>query len=103
MSFKYISYLELWRPLCSAELNHLCNFGREHHKEQSVIFLNMDLTVFQEMSFKEISYLEYALFLALPSLSFSKGPLILSSISFTRRVFALFSSVSLLHGRKAAR
>ena len=25
MSFKDISYLELLRPLCSAERNHLCN------------------------------------------------------------------------------
>ena len=25
MSFKDISYLELWRPFCLAELNHLCN------------------------------------------------------------------------------
>ena len=28
MSFKDISYLELWRSFCSAECNHLCNFGR---------------------------------------------------------------------------
>ena len=26
VSFKDISYLELWRPFCSAEQNHLCNF-----------------------------------------------------------------------------
>ena len=34
MSFKYISYLELWWPFCSAEQNHLCNFGRGHYEEQ---------------------------------------------------------------------
>ena len=34
MSFKDISYLELWRPHCSVERNHLCNFGNRHHKEQ---------------------------------------------------------------------
>ena len=34
MSFKDISYLELWRPLCSAERNHLCNFGIGYHEEQ---------------------------------------------------------------------
>ena len=34
MSFKGISYLELWWPLCSATRNHLCNFGRRHHEEQ---------------------------------------------------------------------
>ena len=33
MSFKDISYLELWWPLCSVEPNHLCNFGRMHHEE----------------------------------------------------------------------
>ena len=33
MSFKDISYLELWWHLCSAEQNHLCNFGRMHHEE----------------------------------------------------------------------
>ena len=27
MLFKGISYLELWQPFCSAERNHLCNFG----------------------------------------------------------------------------
>ena len=32
--FKDISYLELWRPFCSAEQNHLCNFGRGHYEEQ---------------------------------------------------------------------
>ena len=30
MLFKGISHLELWQPFCSAEPNHLCNFGREH-------------------------------------------------------------------------
>ena len=34
MSFKDISYLELWRPFCSAEQSHLCNFGRGHYEEQ---------------------------------------------------------------------
>ena len=39
----YISYLELWRPFCSAEWNHLCNFGRRHHEEQFCeIILNLD-------------------------------------------------------------
>ena len=28
-----ISYLELWRPICSAERNHLSNFGRGYHEE----------------------------------------------------------------------
>ena len=33
MSFKDISYLELWWSLFSAERNHLCTFGRMHHEE----------------------------------------------------------------------
>ena len=43
MSFKVISYLELWRPLCLAQWNHLCNFGRGHHEENFCeIILNLD-------------------------------------------------------------
>ena len=43
MSFKDISYLELWQPLCSANPNYLCNFGRRYHEEQlSEIILNLD-------------------------------------------------------------
>ena len=34
MSFKEISYLERWQPLCSAYQNHLCNFGRRYHEKQ---------------------------------------------------------------------
>ena len=34
MSFRDISFLELWQPFCSAEWNYLCNFGRRHHEEQ---------------------------------------------------------------------
>ena len=32
--FKGISYLELWQSFCSAERNHLCNFGRVYYEEQ---------------------------------------------------------------------
>ena len=43
MRFKDISYLELWRPFCSAEWNHLCKFGRRHHEEQFCeIILNLE-------------------------------------------------------------
>ena len=31
--FKDISHLELWRPSCSTERNHLGNFGRGHYEE----------------------------------------------------------------------
>ena len=34
MSFKDISYLELWQPLCSLALNHMCKFGRRNHEER---------------------------------------------------------------------
>ena len=37
------SYLELWRLFCSAERNHLCNFGRGYQKDQfSEIISNVD-------------------------------------------------------------
>ena len=43
MPFNDISYLELRRPFCSAERNHLCNFGREYQEEQFCeIVLNLD-------------------------------------------------------------
>ena len=44
MSFKDISYLELWQPLCSVEWNHLFNFGSRLLVEQFCeIILNLDL------------------------------------------------------------
>ena len=36
MSFKGISYLDIWQPFCSAECNHLCNFGRGYYADKSV-------------------------------------------------------------------
>ena len=43
MSFKDISYLELWWPLFSAEWNHLCNFGPRLYEEHFCeIILNLD-------------------------------------------------------------
>ena len=43
MSFKDISYLELWQPLCSVHWNHLCNIGRRLYEEQPCeIILNLD-------------------------------------------------------------
>ena len=43
MSFKDIPYLELWQPFYSVDWNHLCNFERRHHEEQSCeINLNSD-------------------------------------------------------------
>ena len=42
-AFKRYFYLELWWPFCSAERNHMCNFGRRHHYEQYCeIILNLD-------------------------------------------------------------
>ena len=43
MMFKDI-YLELWRPFCLAEQNHLCNNGRGNPEEEFCeIILNLDL------------------------------------------------------------
>ena len=62
MAFKDISYLEFWPPLCSAEQNHWCNFGRGHYGKQLCdILLNLDQRFNQEMAFKDISYLELRL------------------------------------------
>ena len=45
MPFKDISYQELWRPICSAERNHLWGiFGRGLYEEQLCeIILNLGL------------------------------------------------------------
>ena len=41
--FNVNSYLELWRPFCSSEQNHLCILGGGHHEEQFCeIILNLD-------------------------------------------------------------
>ena len=48
MSSKDISYLELWQPLCSVERNHLCNFGRRHHENNSMNYFDFGPVV-QEM------------------------------------------------------
>ena len=59
MLFTDISYLELWKPICSMERNQLCNFGRRHHEEHFCeIILNFEPVVQEEMPFKGISYLE---------------------------------------------
>ena len=43
MSLKDISYLELWRPFCSAELKHICAILVEGiNKNKSEIILNLD-------------------------------------------------------------
>ena len=43
MSLKDISYQELWWTFCSAERNHLCNFGKGHYEKQFCeIILNLD-------------------------------------------------------------
>ena len=50
---KDISYLELWRPFCSVEWNHLCNFGRGYHEEQFCeIILNLG-QLFRSCCFKD--------------------------------------------------
>ena len=43
MSIKEASCLDLWWLFYSAEKNHLCSFGPEHHEEQFCeIILNLD-------------------------------------------------------------
>ena len=43
ISFKGISYLQLSWPFCSAEWNHLCNFGKGHYEKLFCeIILSMD-------------------------------------------------------------
>ena len=42
MPFKCISYLHIWQSFCSAECDHLCNFGRGYYEEQFCeIILNL--------------------------------------------------------------
>ena len=42
MSFKGISYIQLWQLFCSAEWNHLCNYGRGYYEKQFCeIILNL--------------------------------------------------------------
>ena len=68
MPLKAISYLELWQPVCSAERNHLCNFGRECYEDQfSEIILNFGQWFKRRCCFKDFLYE------ALASLLFS-GP-----------------------------
>ena len=59
MSLKDISYLELWVPLCSVELNRLPNFGRRHHEKQFCeIISNLDQCFRRRCRLKIFSYLE---------------------------------------------
>ena len=54
MSSKDISYLELWRSLCSVELNHLCNISGGYHQEQfPEIILNLE-QLFKRCPLKEL-------------------------------------------------
>ena len=51
--------LEHWQPSSSAEQNHLCNFYQGHYEEQFCeIILKIWTVVQEEISFKDISYLE---------------------------------------------
>ena len=59
LSFKDISYLVLWRPFCSVEQNHLCNFGEGHFEEQFLRnYFEFGPVVQEKMSLKGFSYLE---------------------------------------------
>ena len=42
MPFNDISYMQLWQLFCSAEQNHLCNYGRGYYEKQFCeIILNL--------------------------------------------------------------
>ena len=58
MRFKDISYLELWRPFCSTEWNHLYNFGRRHHEEQFCEIISNLVQWFKRRCRLKIFYLE---------------------------------------------
>ena len=51
MSFKDISYLELWLRFCSSKWNHLCNYGRGYNEQQFCDSFRIE-PVIQEMLFK---------------------------------------------------
>ena len=55
--FKDISYLELWWPFCSAEHNHLCNFGKGIMRNNSVNLFRIWASGSGDV-IKNISYLE---------------------------------------------
>ena len=55
ISFKDISYLELWQPFCSVDLNHLCNFGRRYLEEQFCeIILNLGQWIWRRCCLKDL-------------------------------------------------
>ena len=59
MSFKDISYLELWWPLSLTEQNHVCPSGRVKHEETLLYNYFVSRQVVREnMLFKDSSYLK---------------------------------------------
>ena len=59
MSFKDISYLELWQTLRSVEWNNLSKISCRHHGEQYCeTFFEFGPVVPEEMLFKNVSYQE---------------------------------------------
>ena len=66
MPFKGISYLDIWQRFCSAECNHLCNFGRGYPEEHCCeIILNLG------QGFRRRCCLKYFLSGALAALLFN--------------------------------
>ena len=61
MSYKDISYLELWWPFCSAGQNYLCNFDVGYQEEQFCgIFINLN-QLFRRCHLKVVFFLSGAL------------------------------------------
>ena len=53
MVYRFL-YLELFQPFCSAERNHLCNFGRRCYEEQFCeIILNLGQCFRRRCRFKD--------------------------------------------------
>ena len=58
MPYKGISYLELWQPFCSAEHNHLCNFGRGYQEKQICeIIMNLGQWVRRQLACNLLQHL----------------------------------------------
>ena len=53
MPLKGISYLELWQPFCSAEHNHLCNFGKGYEEQFCEIILKLGQWFRRRCCFKD--------------------------------------------------
>ena len=76
MPIKDISYLELRQPFCSADWNHLCNFGRGYYEEQFPEIISNLVQWFGRCCLKDFLYRALGALLfggAKPFMHFEKG------------------------------